>query len=111
MDTTNATTVEKAVELRERIMVEFKEILPLIRIDTAESSANVMKKAKFLFKAIGRFMDDEKENLFPSDLGALNILQSEIVKFITGFEKKGEIERLKEAKSMKNIAAAALEIH
>ena len=103
-NTTNATTIVAAVKLRERILSEFRNIKPLIQVDTVKSLKEVLKKLRFIVKMIEVFMNDEKANLYKSDKVALDILQSEVVNFISVFESKSEIERLKIAVSLEKMA-------
>ena len=109
LGTTNKTTIKAAVNLRNRIKREFKEILPLIQLDTEESLVQVTKKLRFLFKLIERFVDDEQENMFKSDKINLEILQAQILAFIKEFEEKTSRERLALAKTLTRIAENALE--
>ena len=107
--TTNATTLEAAVKLRSRIISEFRDIKPLIQVDTKKSLQDVTKKLRFIVSLIEVFMNDEKASLYQSDKIALDILQAQVVNFITVFEEKSEIERLKIAVSLERTAKNILE--
>ena len=106
--TTNATTVESAVKLRDRILDEFRDIKALIQVDTKEGLKEGLVKLRRVVSAIEVFMDDEKANLYKSDKVALDILQREVINFISVFESKSEIGRLKEAKSLETTAKSIL---
>ena len=94
MDTSNATTREKAIHVGARIKREFEEIIPLIQLNTEESLTTVTRKLRFLYKLIERFVDDEKENLLGSDKIALEFLQGQVLTFIKDLEEKTSAERL-----------------
>src|SRR3989344_2123887 len=108
--TTNATTIVAAVKLRERILSEFRDIKPLIQLDTPKSLQEVLKKLRFIVNMIEIFMNDEKANLYKSDKIALeDLLQAGVVNFISVFESKSEIERLKIAVSLEKMAKDILQ--
>ncbi len=109
MKTTNATTVEAAIKLRDRILSEFRDIKPLIQVETKRSLEEALKKLRFIVSMIEVFMNDERANLYKSDKIALDILQSQVVNFISVFESKTEIERLKIAVSLEKTAKNILQ--
>jgi|SRR3989338_1982840 len=106
---TNATTKLAAVRLRVNILDWFRDIKALIQVDTPKSCKDALILLRLLVRAIQVFMDDEKANLYKSDKIALEILQQDVINFISAFETKTEIERLKTAKSLEKTAQTILQ--
>ena len=107
--TTEATTKLAAVLLRKNILDWFRDIKALIQVDTPNSSKEALILLRLLVRAIQVFMEDKKADLMKSDKVALEDLQANVVNFISILEEKDEIGRLREAKSLENIAKAILQ--
>lgn len=105
MDTTNTTTVRKAVQLRERIQKEFTELLALIK---SSRDYEAIQKLGFLYRAIDVFVDDEKDSLLKSDRIALEILQEQVLKFKKDYEENTLAKRLAIAQSLQRMAENVL---
>jgi|SRR3989338_9402327 len=106
---TNVTTKLAAVTLRKNILDWFRDIKALIQVDTTKSKKEALILLRLLVRAIQVFMVDEKANLFSSDKVALEMLQNEVIHFISNFEESDEISRLKKAKELETTAKTILQ--